>query len=93
MSSHIEIYRERKMIPVSDAGWGESSPTGDWRWRFVFGNGKVGADGGEGYKRKTTMLRSMGNVLGGRYEEQYAVLVRYNDVGGSEALEIRRVDG
>lgn len=75
MSMHVEIYREKvrvetEMFPPGSPPAVDYVAKGDWRWRFVFGNGLTGANGGEGYKRKPAMLRSMALVLGGTYREK-----------------------
>jgi uncharacterized protein YegP (UPF0339 family) len=41
VSGHIEVYRDHK---------------GDWRWRRVAENGRVLADGGQGYSRRIDLL-------------------------------------
>lgn len=115
MSMHVEIYREQVPLnhtvvvgPGTYETYDGPTPKGDWRWRFVAGNGKTMADSGEGYKRKPTMLRSVALVLGGEYHPKstaytddapyYPVdcIERWlaSDDGGfeMELLEIRVVD-
>lgn len=36
---------------------------GEWRWRLRAKNGRIVADSGEGYKRKTTMLKTLTNII------------------------------
>lgn len=43
----FEIYREKAHAP------------GDWRWRLKAANGRIVAEGGEGYKRATTLVRTV----------------------------------
>ena len=40
----LEIYRDAKR---------------EWRWRLRASNGRIVADGGEGYRRKASMLRGI----------------------------------
>jgi len=35
---------------------------GEWRWRLVASNGKIVADGGEGYTRRRDCLRAIDTV-------------------------------
>ena len=44
----IEIFKDRKK---------------EWRWRAVTRNNKVIGTGGEGYKRKATMLKSLNLIV------------------------------
>jgi len=43
----VEIYRDNR---------------GEWRWRLRAGNGRIIADGGEGYTRKAAALNGMMRV-------------------------------
>jgi uncharacterized protein YegP (UPF0339 family) len=38
---------------------------GDWYWHLVHRNGKVVADGSEGYKRKSACVKSLTNIIKG----------------------------
>lgn len=56
----FEFYREAR----DSAGPGsppELDPKGDWRWRLVAPNGKIVANGGEGYRRSYEMVRTIRN--------------------------------
>lgn len=37
---------------------------GKWRWRFVFSNGRIGADSAEGYENRAHCLRMAEEVTG-----------------------------
>ena len=41
---HIEVYKDKR---------------GEWRWRAKARNGKIIADGAEGYKSKRNVLRAL----------------------------------
>jgi len=34
----------------------------EWRWRLLAANGRILANSGEGYKRKSTMVRSIWSI-------------------------------
>jgi uncharacterized protein YegP (UPF0339 family) len=44
---------------------------GQWRWRFVAGNGKTLADSGQGYADKRDAIRGLELVTSGTYELTY----------------------
>lgn len=55
MKHHIEVYRR-------ESGW--------W-WRFKTSNGRILADSGQGYSRRTDALSGLARVTGGRVELTY----------------------
>ena len=58
----FNLYREtKKVIDNPDVGWptAGNAPVGDWRWHMKSSNGKIVAEGGEGYTHSTDMVRSI----------------------------------
>jgi uncharacterized protein YegP (UPF0339 family) len=49
----FDVYRE------SDGDLGDLAAPGDWRWRLRARNGRIVAEGGEGYKRATDLVKSV----------------------------------
>lgn len=50
----IEIYKSRRVLKRRR----------EWRWRFVAGNGKRLANGGEGYANLGELLDALARVIG-----------------------------
>jgi len=38
---------------------------GEWRWRLLARNGRLIAEGGEGYKRKAALLKTLRHIFAG----------------------------
>lgn len=53
----FEIYRE--LTAPSTAAAPDGQPMGDWRWRLRADNGRIVAEGGEGYKQATAMVKTL----------------------------------
>lgn len=47
---------------------------GEWRWNLKASNGRIVADCGEGYKRRSSMVRTLWRVFG--FGEMLAALDR-----------------
>lgn len=47
MSARVEVYEDDQ---------------GEWRWRLVDGNGRIVADGSEGYDSRSNAERAIDNV-------------------------------
>jgi len=58
----FEIYREHNPNPRSVA---KDSPILHWYWRCRHRNGKIIADGAEGYSSKAKLIRSLENLING----------------------------
>lgn len=39
----------------------------EWRWRMLASNGRILAEGGEGYKKKNSLLKTLRNVFSKPY--------------------------
>lgn len=61
--SRFEFYREAVTIAQRITHNSKNAPMGDWRWRLVAQNGKIVAEGGEGYRRSTEMVRTIRNNI------------------------------
>lgn len=49
---------------------------GLWRWRLTARNGRIVADGGEGYRRRADLDRALKRVIAGLID---GLVVFYND--------------
>lgn len=49
---HFEIYKGYVFI----------KPTGEWYWRLRVANGRIMADGGEGYSTRTHVIRAINRI-------------------------------
>jgi len=54
----IEIYRDKKR---------------EWRWRMRASNGRIVADGSEGYKRRASLIKGLNRV--------FKIMRSYNEPG------------
>lgn len=61
---------------------------GDWRWRLLAKNGRIVAEGGEGYRRSPEMVRTIRNNLmtGSPSSEMSAALLRACGAAGLDAF-------
>lgn len=56
MSTRVELYKS--------ASWDHVDQRLQWRWRFVSSNGRILADGGQGYSRRIDCIKGAALVLG-----------------------------
>ena len=57
MTTTIEVYRDKHQ---------------EWRWR-AWRKGRIVAEGGEGYKRRATMMRSLQNFIASLQAFKYVI--------------------
>lgn len=103
MTARVEIYRETTSTyePVEDAATGylknrtvDHPNTGKWRWRFVSSNGRIMADGGQGYELRGSCIHGCETVLGGRilWHDGLPISIR-RGLGGHETIPVRDLTG
>jgi uncharacterized protein YegP (UPF0339 family) len=72
----VEVFRSSQALQVTETGeriyTGVGS--GQFYWRIRIRNGKILADSGESYKRKSTMMRVLNNLLAGIKANSYEVV-------------------
>lgn len=66
----FELYRES---PAGHMVAHLGKPPGDWRWRLRARNGKIVAEGGEGYERAHDMVRTVRKYVANTLPAQHAL--------------------
>jgi len=69
----FEIYRQRL---ASQAQGLFDEPKGDWRWRIRALNGRIVAEGGEGYKSAQAMVLTIRNYIIGPNQHDRTQLLK-----------------
>ena len=61
----IEVYRERNAVYMGPDGGPRVRIPGDYRWRIRHRNGRIMADSGEGYRRRSSCLKAIATLKAG----------------------------
>jgi uncharacterized protein YegP (UPF0339 family) len=72
----VEVFRSNQVARVAETGERIYIGVGNglFYWRIRMRNRKILADSGEGYKRKSTMMRVLNNLLAGIKANSYEVV-------------------
>lgn len=68
----FELYREAKPR-LPEPGCIPDPEPGDWRWRLRANNGKIVAEGGEGYEHAHDMVRTVNKYVATSLRAQIAL--------------------